>query len=195
MLLAWCWREVTPKSWQLRQTSDQKSQSCEYPQEALGAEGAACAKALSGNQLFFLEELSKVLCAHTVGKECWPRINLSNHPVPVPFSQTRIRMLSPTCIDHSLLIPNPGLFPRSHATLPFLAAWLEYLIFSPCTTGNKSKRFIYFRYEKNWNWSCLWVDTRPKTLASGEERNFGVEISLHWWGPHNSVRHAFRTWG
>ena len=42
-------------------------------------------------------------------------------------------MLRPTCMDHKLLIPNPALFPPSHATLPFLVTWLEYLIFSPCT--------------------------------------------------------------
>lgn len=138
------------------------------------AEGAACAKALSGNQLFFLGELNKGLC--TVGTECWPRISLSNHPVQVPSSQTRmIRMLRSTCIDYSLLIPNPVLFPPSHATLPFLATWLEYLIFSFCTTGSKSKRFIYFGFEKNWSWNCLWMCTKAKTLASRwrEER----------WGP------------
>lgn len=89
--------------------------------EASGAEGAACAKALSRNQFFFLEELSKGLCAHTVGNECWLWISLSNHPVQVPFS-VMIRILRPPpCIDHSLLIPNPALFPPSHATLPFLA--------------------------------------------------------------------------
>lgn len=34
-------------------------------------EGAACAKAQSGNQSVFLEQLSKGLCGCSAGKGCW----------------------------------------------------------------------------------------------------------------------------
>ena len=92
-------------------------------------------------------------------------------------------------MEHKLLIPNSALFTISHVTLPFLIAWIAYLIFSLCTTGSKSKRFVYFRYEENWN--CLWADTRATTLARGEEKNSGVKINLL--GPQQFCRTCFQN--
>lgn len=76
-------------------------------------------------------------------------------------------------MDHNLLVPNSSLFPLSYVTLSFLASWLEYLIFSPCTTGSKAKKFIYLGMKIGIGIVCEWTQG-PKYWLQGEVRYFGV---------------------
>lgn len=97
----------------------------------------------------------------------------------------------------TVLIPNPGLLPARHATLPFLAARLENLIFSPGASGIESTRFIYSKFENDGRWNYLWMlwrDTTAKTLPqAGREGLCGTVQRLPVGPPSNSVKRCFQN--
>lgn len=79
----------------------------------------------------------------------------------------------------SWFLIQPAIFPLSHIILPFLASWLEYLIFSPCTTGIKKQgdSFILGMRKIKIGIVCEWTKG-PKYFLRDKERYFGVYLNL-----------------